>query len=193
MMQKGFFMLYIYLSMIESSEDKSKFEKIYMNYRQTMFYVANNILKDEHLAEDAVHQAFIKIIENLDKINDIKRPKTKGFVVIIVERAAIDIYRKQKRQYSVPFDETISGIGEMAAEGDRSLEEVGNSSSIAAALAMLPINYSTVIKLKYSHGYTDKEIAKILSISEENVRKRITRGKKRLAKILEEMEIDIYA
>jgi len=36
-----------------------------------MFYVANSILKDEHLAEDAVHQAFIKIIENLNKINEI--------------------------------------------------------------------------------------------------------------------------
>ena len=79
----------------------------------------------------------------------------------------------------------------MAAGADRSFEEVGNS-SIAAAIAMLPINYSSAIKLKYSHGYTDKEIAKILSISEENVRKRIARGKKRLAKILEEMEINIY-
>jgi len=41
-----------------------------------MFYVANSILKDEHLAEDAVHQAFIRIIESLDKINEIKCPKT---------------------------------------------------------------------------------------------------------------------
>lgn len=184
-------MLLIYLSMIENSEDKSKFEQIYMNYRQTMFYVANSILKDEHLAEDAVHQAFLRIIENLDKINDIKCPKTKGFIVIIVERAAIDIYRKRKRQYAIPFDEVISGIGEMAAEGDKNLDEIGNS-SIAEAIAMLPINYSTVIKLKYSHGYTDKEIAKILSISEENVRKRITRGKKKLANILEEMRIDMH-
>ncbi|MCQ1528796.1 RNA polymerase sigma factor [Lutispora saccharofermentans] len=181
----------IYLAMIESSDDKSKFEQIYINYRQTMFYVANSILKDEHLAEDAVHQAFIKIIENLDKINEIKCPKTKGFIVIIVERTAIDIYRKRRRQYTIPFDEVIFGAEEMAAGADRSFEEVGNS-SIAAAIAMLPINYSSAIKLKYSHGYTDKEIAKILSISEENVRKRIARGKKRLAKILEEMEINIY-
>lgn len=41
-----------------------------------MFYVAHSILKDEHLAEDAVHQAFIKIIDNLDKINEITCPKT---------------------------------------------------------------------------------------------------------------------
>ena len=181
----------IYLAMIESSDDKSKFEQIYINYRQTMFYVANSILKDEHLAEDAVHQAFIKIIENLDKINEIKCPKTKGFIVIIVERTAIDIYRKRRRQYAIPFDEGIFGMEEMAAQADSSSEDA-RFNPIVAAIASLPINYSTVIKLKYSHGYADKEIAKILSISEENVRKRIARGKKKLAKILKEMEINIY-
>lgn len=183
--------LFIYLAMIDNPDDKSKFEQIYNNYRQTMFYVANNILKDEHLAEDAVHQAFIKIIENLDKIDEIKCPKTKGFIVIIVERSAIDIYRKRKRQYAIPFDEVVFLGAEMATRTDSSSKDLGNS-TIAAAINLLPVNYSSVIKLKYSHGYTDKEIAKILSISEENVRKRITRGKKRLALILEEMEIKIY-
>ncbi len=35
----------IYLSIIESEEDKSKFEQLYITYRQTMFYVANRILR----------------------------------------------------------------------------------------------------------------------------------------------------
>ncbi len=48
----------IYLSMIELEEDKNKFEQLYITYKQTMFYVANRILKDEYLSEDVVHQAF---------------------------------------------------------------------------------------------------------------------------------------
>lgn len=55
----------IYLALIEVEEDKRKFERIYLSYKQTMFYVANRILKNHHTSEDAVHQAFLRIIDNL--------------------------------------------------------------------------------------------------------------------------------
>lgn len=54
-----------YLTMIDSEEDKSKFEKLYLTYRQTMFYVANRIIKDEYIAEDIVHQSFLRLINHL--------------------------------------------------------------------------------------------------------------------------------
>ena len=58
----------IYLQMIESDEDKSKFEQLYIMYKGLMFHVAMKILKNEFDAEDAVHQAFLSLIENLKKI-----------------------------------------------------------------------------------------------------------------------------
>lgn len=58
--------------MLDTEEEKSKFEKIYFKYRQLMFKVANDILSDEYLAEDTVHKSFIKIMKHLDKINDIE-------------------------------------------------------------------------------------------------------------------------
>ena len=66
----------IYLQMIESDEDKSKFEQLYIMYKGLMFHVAMKILKNEFDAEDAVHQAFLSLIENLKKISDVKCPKT---------------------------------------------------------------------------------------------------------------------
>lgn len=57
----------IYLQMIESDEDKSKFEQLYIMYKGFMFHVAMKILKNEFDAEDAVHQAFLSLIENLKK------------------------------------------------------------------------------------------------------------------------------
>lgn len=181
----------IYLAMIESDEDKSKFEQLYNTYKQTMFYVANNILKDEYLSEDAVHQAFMRIIDHFDKIGEIKSHKTKGFIVIITERIAIDIYRKRKKQNAVSFEEVEFGIGEIAATVEDIIEH-NNYNPIAIAIASLPANYTSVLRLKYSHGYSDEEIAKILLISEDNVRQRIVRAKKKLAKVLEEMEIGPY-
>ena len=57
----------IYMTLIDSEEEQSKFEQIYQKYKGLMFYVANKILHNEHDAEDAIHQAFIKIAENMKK------------------------------------------------------------------------------------------------------------------------------
>ena len=170
----------IYLSMIELDEDKNKLEQLYTTYKQTMFYSANRILKDEYLAEDVVHQAFLRIIHNLSKIDKIDCHKTKGFIVIIVENIAIDFYRKRKRENNISFDKIEVYIEDIKAKDNFIL------SDIEEAILKLPINYSTVLRLKYSQGYSNKEVAQILNISEENVRQRISRARKRLTETLNE-------
>lgn len=54
--------------MLETPEEKSLFEQIYLEYRGLMFHVAYEILHNEQDAEDAVHQAFVKIAENIKKL-----------------------------------------------------------------------------------------------------------------------------
>lgn len=58
-------MMSFYMSMIDTEENKTKFELIYEKYHKLMFYIAYQILKDNPLSEDAVHDSFVKIIENL--------------------------------------------------------------------------------------------------------------------------------
>lgn len=78
----------IYLAAISSDEDKSKFELIYRQYRNLMYYAANQILHNSSDAEDVVHQAFLKIVEILDTISEIKSHKTRSLIVTITERKA---------------------------------------------------------------------------------------------------------
>lgn len=49
----------VYLQMIETEEDRHKFEIIYRAYRDELFTLANRILNNEHDAEDAVHYGFL--------------------------------------------------------------------------------------------------------------------------------------
>lgn len=55
----------IYLMMIDGEEEKRKFVILYEKYRCLMLKVACNILQDNFLAEDAVHDAFMKIAGNI--------------------------------------------------------------------------------------------------------------------------------
>ena len=50
----------IFLMMIDTPEEKRKFVVLYEKYRHLMMKVAMDILKDPYVAEDAVHNAFLK-------------------------------------------------------------------------------------------------------------------------------------
>ena len=170
----------IYLQMIESEEDKSKFEKLYNQYRHLMFSVANKILNNQYDAEDAVHQAFVSIIDNLDKIKEVDCPKTKAYVVIITENKAIDIIRSKKHIIEDELIDTLYGI-EIPMPGDGGL---------ADAMAKLPARYREVLLLRFDNGYKTKEIAKMMNMTEGSMQKLIWRAKDALHKQLEADECD---
>lgn len=61
-------MLALYISLLDTEEQISKFEHIYTKYRGLMFYTAKGVLQDSYLAEDAVHETFLDIIRIIDSI-----------------------------------------------------------------------------------------------------------------------------
>ncbi len=178
--RRGLNMLLFYISLIESDDDKTKFEIVYDEYKNLMFYVANEILGDTKDSEDVVHDAFLKVIKIIDGIHDPRCPQTKNLVVTIVERTAIDLYRKRKRRQIIPLDEETINVP-TSFETDYVIER----SSIARAIAMLPTRYRELLLLKYDSGLSEKEISEVLAMTEANVHKTIQRAKKRLSEALE--------
>ena len=174
----------IYLAMIDSPEGRHKFEFIYNRYKNLMFYTASKILGDTRDSEDTVHDAFLKIIEIIDDITDVECPQTKSLIVTITENKAIDLYRKRQKRKTTPFEEEYLGV---PARSD--LESIEDREFLAKAIASLPGKYREVLFLKYSHGYSIDEIALILSMSKENVKKTIQRARKKLEQSLESEEV----
>ena len=170
----------VYLQMIESPEDKHKFELIYEKYRDMFFAIANNILHNDQDAEDVVHHAFLKLAENISKIGDPDCPKTRGYIVTIVENKAIDLYRRKQAYPHVEYIDEVVGI-QVEYNGDNAL---------AGCILKLPARQRSVIILKYCHGYTAKEIARILGISYENAMKTEQRARARLKLLCEEAGIE---
>lgn len=169
----------IYLQTIDAQSQQAVFEKIYAAYRGLMFYIAKNILLNDEDAEDAVHNAFIAIAENIGKIDVPVCPKTKGYVVTIVESKAIDIYRKNNRHPHLSLCEEVIGLTVDPAE----------CQGIARCFARLPARYRHILLLKYRYGYNNQELAKLLHISYANTLKLIQRAKEKLAQFCKEEDI----
>ena len=177
-------MLALYLTMIDTPEDKNKFEQLYMKYRRLMFYIANQILKDEYLAEDAVHSTFLKLIDNLDKIDEVDCHKTKSFIVIMVRNHSINMYNQRKRRKLIPFEglEAIYSVND-----DIDISELG---TIEGAILKLPDIYRDVMILKYVHELSNTEIALQLDITEATIRKRLERARIKIKEILKVEGLD---
>ncbi len=160
----------LYLQSIETDQDRAKFEQLYLGYRDLMFHLAQGILHNDRDAEDAVHNAFLYLVGHMDRIEDPKCPKTKSYIVTIIESKAIDIYRRKKRHTQVPLEDAQLGW-----EPDMSRAGI-----VARCLAQLPKRYRQVLLLKYSHGYTDRELAQLLHITPANASKLVYRAKQKL-------------
>ena len=180
----------VYLQMLETSEEQVRFEELVHTYKNLMFYVANQVLNNDYDAEDAVQQAFFAILKNFEKISEIKCPQTRSFVVTIVERKAIDLYRSKNRNAAIPFDEEFINI-----PGGIEADVVSVRTDLARAMAKLPTSslwglvlhsYRELLLLKYDNGYSEQEIAVMCSMTKANVKKTIYRAKKKLESLLEE-------
>lgn len=164
---------------IENDDDRIKTTEIYRLYSGTMLYIAKTILHDNYLAEDAVSEAFIRIIDNLGKINTINCYQTRGFVVIIVRNISFDILRRQKRSKTLPlYDYSDYSVCKEPVFDNVTTKEA--CSKIVDAISRLNKNYSDILYLKMEFNYSSKEISKTLGISEENAKMRLSRARKAL-------------
>ncbi|MDD6174735.1 MAG: sigma-70 family RNA polymerase sigma factor [Firmicutes bacterium] len=174
-------MLFLCLGLLETEEEKTKFELLYEQYRKLMKYIACGILHDEYLAEDAVHDTFLKLTKYLDSIETVDSPKTKAFIAIITESVCKDMYAKRRREQTTSFDDAASVL----IQNDLFLQR-DNQTVIASKINQLPEMSRYILILRYLHGYNSKEIADILNLNDGLVRKRLERARRELTVLLRE-------
>ncbi len=175
-------MLAFYLALIDDEPSRLLFEELYLAHRHTMIYAAYRILHDHMLAEDATHDAFMRILNHLDKISDPRCNKTRNFVVLIVRNIALDYIRRMKRKPETSFEAEEYAYSDEQNNPEEEYLEKETQDTIEQDIANLHSNYALVLSMKYSLGYEDKEIAEFLQISHEKYRLQLYRARKQLKK-----------
>lgn len=174
----------IILMMIDTPEDKRKFVVLYDKYRHLMMKTALGVLHDTYLAEDAVHNAFISLAYNLDKVDESENIPTKLYLIACARNAAIDLYRKRRSQ--VKTETMLEDVVEK--DGYATYIESDLENGVLDILKNLPLKYRDVFMLKYVNHMENREIAEVCGILEGTVRQRIARGKLIIEQKIREME-----
>lgn len=146
-------------------------------------------MKDEHYSEDALQETMTKLSKCRDKLESLNENACHHFVYTTARNAAIDIYRKRKKDWEnviiVHFLENeplcnMEGVSDIAAFANM----YGFSESMVAALNELSFQDKDIICDKYGAGYNAREIGQILDRSPDYINKRLLRAEKKLAQIL---------
>ena len=168
-------MLVYYLQMLDTPEEKIRFEQIYLKYRGLMYHVADSILHDRQEAEDAVHNAFLRILKKFSKFQNTPAKDLAPQIVVIARNEAISLLRKRKDTDPL---EDWGGFAETA-------EEVSDYHALVDTFTRLPKTYRAAMEMKLLLGYSDGEIAAKLGLSKKAVSVRISRGRQLLRDIVE--------
>lgn len=159
----------------------SKAEKIWIEYSRLMLYIARGFFSDEQTAQDAVSETIIRILENIDRFDEIPSPLAKGLVVIITK----NICRDKMKKAELPTTE-LGEEGDTTPSPETLVISAETVNGIMACMAKLPEPYADVLRLKIVYELSDGSIANVLGIKPQNARTRLSRARAALMKIIKE-------
>lgn len=156
-------------------------EVLYRKYAKKMYGICLSYAGERELAQDILQESFIKIFKNIREFKS--EGSIEGWIRRIVYNTAIDHLRQKSRlqKYISENDEIIQETEE--ATGLENLQ----TQDILEQVAKLPDGARIVFNLFVLEGYTHKEIAQKLEITEGTSKSQFNRARKLLMGLLNKL------
>jgi RNA polymerase sigma-70 factor, ECF subfamily len=159
--------------------DTGAFQQLVSHYAGPALGVAQKILCDRVLAEDAVQETFLRVVRCRDRY-DASKPFSLWFYTIL-RNICRDMLRQRRRH--------MKAMGEIAKGAIRATENPGHSLDVQDVLQSLPASEQIVLTLRIVHDLPFRDIAAVVGITVEAARKRAQRGLKTLRQKMYPAEI----
>lgn len=150
--------------------DRVMQKMLYDKYAAKMYGIALRYAHDQEDAKDILQDGFIKVFQNLIKFKG--TGAFEGWLRRIFVNTAIEHYRKKSNTYEINdthedqvTDDSITALDKIAA------------TDILNMIKALPNGYRAVFNLFAIEGYSHKEIAEMLNISEGTSKSQYARAK----------------
>lgn len=172
------------------SGDTDAFEKLLTQHEKLVYNLALRTLGNEHDAQDAAQEAFIKAWTSLATFRG--ESKFSVWLYRLTNNVCIDLLRRRRTdtisltQTDSDGDEVELEIADTSASPEKVLERKELKRRLDAALAALPEDYRRVLLLRENGDLSYEEIAQTLDMDIGTVKSRIFRARKKLCMILSE-------
>lgn len=148
------------------SKNEAEIQHVLEVYGNLLYRTAIVFLGNTHDVQDVLQEVLLRYMEKAPVFRD--QEHEKAWLLKVTSNLCKDFLRQKSCRRYLNLDE----IGEVCSESEHR--------EILKEVLSLPQKYKSVILLHYIEGYQVKEIAHILNISENAVKKRLQRGKETL-------------
>ena len=167
-----------------SDNDTKIIERLYTDYRQLLFNKARLILKNDMDAEDAVHAAFMRFMNEPSRIRGYSIKENRNYLFVMVKGIALDMLEQNSK--TVELTEALPST--------YNTDEIAEV-NLAYELVMSNINKLTpalknVAALFWAEHLSEQEIASALNMKINTVRAYICRARKLLNEMNKEENYD---
>ncbi len=158
--------------------DSFAYKELYERYAGRMFSVCFRYTGERELAEDLLHDGFLKLFDSFDKFNW----RGEGSLRAWMERVMINTVLQYLRKNDVMnHSATLENTPEVYEEPNPASIESIPQKVLMQFIRELPTGYRTVFNLYVFEDKSHKEIAQILGINEKSSASQLTRAKAALA------------
>lgn len=179
-------MLTIYLSMLDSDDERAKIADIYETHKPYMLRFAQKYIGNVDLSEDAVHDAFLSFIEHKEKYFSVSCREMRALLIIIVKNKCLDILRKANKYPIESFENMKTEIESPEMPINEKIVNAEGYANLRKYVATLDEASQFVLEMKYRLGMTYKEIGKELELTPKHVETKIMRAKAKVRKLVNE-------
>jgi RNA polymerase sigma-70 factor (ECF subfamily) len=158
--------------------------ELFKRFSPLMLGVAMRYIKDKEHAEDVVQDGFIKVYKNIYRFEH--KGSLEGWIRRIIVNTALDQLRKNKKNLNdLHLDDSNFEIVQKSVAIGKLDAEV-----LMEIIQQLPHGYRVVFNMFAIEGYSHKEIAKELKVSESTSKSQYSRAKSLLRKTLKKYNIE---
>lgn len=154
--------------------DEEIFLYFHKKYKKLVYKYIYDVLKNHHDTEDAMQITWLKFAEHIRNIKNQNEKRAVNYIITIAKHVAIDTYNKKMNIVDIDDENIISIVSSSYYSDIYMLVEVND---FKEAIRTLDKEYTDILLLKYTYGYSIKEIAKLLCMTETNVGTKIYRAK----------------
>lgn len=158
---------------------------VYESHKSLFFQCAVRITQKRELAEDAVHEAFVSILEHPEKLLAMTEHELLKWCMVIVKHKAIDQLRAHSRLCNVS-EEQLTDKTSALDNMDNLVVRRELYATVCRYLDALDAESRLILDMKYGLQMSYKEIAAQLHVPEKYVDNHIMLAKRKLRKWMEQ-------
>jgi RNA polymerase sigma-70 factor (ECF subfamily) len=166
-----------------SESDREYVERLWSDYKYLLYKKASGFTGDRELQKDIVQSALLVIIKNISTIRALRCCVLPSYLVLIVRSVSINALKKAGMEAPAPDGDQYDNIPDGGAGTDDAVLRAAEHEDILRLLSGLSESDRLLLEGKYLLELSDAELAKILGISKDSVRMKLTRARRRAEKI----------